>query len=92
MGFERIPEFNASIAPIGEDVPQPRKAKAHRFEHIDRPVTVLNISGVDEDKNQKSAGIGEDVALAAPDFLARVITPNPATLGGFYTLAVDHTG
>ena len=48
------------------------KAKAHRFEHIDRPVTVLNISGVDENEDQKSAGVGKNVALAAPDFLARV--------------------
>ena len=77
MGLERIPEFGASIATISKDMPQPGKAKAHCFEHIDRPVTVLNISGVDEDEDQKSAGVGKNVALAAPDFLARVIAPPP---------------
>ena len=58
MGFERIPGFSAGIVPIGQNVPQPGKAKAHRFEHIDSPVTVLNISGVDEDEHQKTAGVG----------------------------------
>ena len=51
---------------------QPGVAKTHRFEHIDRPVTVLDIGGVDEDEDQKSAGVGEDVTLAASDFLACV--------------------
>ena len=72
MGLERIPGFSASIAAIGEDMPQPGKVKAHCLEHIGRPVTVLNVSGVHQNEDQKSAGVGEKVALAAPDLLARV--------------------
>jgi len=55
-------------------------------------ITVLNIGGVDEDEDQKSAGIGEDMALAAPDLLACVIAPNPSAFRGFDTLAVDYSG
>ena len=71
---------------------QPGEAKTHRFEHIDRAIAVLDVGGVNENEDQKSAGVGEDMTLAPPDFLARVMAPNPAALGGFDALAVDHTG
>src|SRR3546814_11123315 len=41
--------------------------------------------------NQVTVCIGQDVALAPLDFLARIVAPRPAALGGFDTLAVDHS-
>ena len=51
-------------------MPQPWEAKARRLQPIDGPVTVLDVGGVDEDEDQKAAGVGEDMALAAFDLLA----------------------
>ena len=55
-------------------MPQPWEAKARRLQHIHSPVTTLDVGGVDEDEDQKAAGVGEDVTLATFDLLARVIT------------------
>src|SRR3546814_19019841 len=41
--------------------------------------------------NQVAVCVGQDVALAPLDFLARIVAPRPAALGGFDTLAVDHS-
>jgi hypothetical protein len=92
VSLERVAEFVSGVAAIGEYMAQLGKAETHRFQHIDRPVAVLDIGGVDGNEDQKSAGVGENVALATPDFLIRVIAPNPAALGGFDALAVDHPG
>jgi hypothetical protein len=83
VGLERLPELVSSVAAIGEYMAQPVEAKTHRFEHIDRAIAVLNIGGVDENEDQKAAGVGIDMALSPSDFLARVIAPNPTTVGGF---------
>ena len=52
---------------------QPGETETDRFEHIDRAITILNVGGVDEDEDQKSAGVGDDVPLATLDLLARVV-------------------
>ena len=83
-------EFIAGVAAIGKHVPQPWEAKAHHFQQIDGLVAVLDVGGVDQDEHQKAAGVGEDMALAALDLLAGIITTNSAAFGGFNTLAVDH--
>ena len=57
MSLERVPELVAGVAAIGEHMAQPGEAKTHRFQHIDRPVAVLNIGGVDENEDQKSASV-----------------------------------
>ena len=85
-------EFIAGVAAIGKHVPQPWEAKAHHFQQIDGLVAVLDVGGVDQDEHQKAAGVGEDMALAALDLLAGIITTNSAAFGGFDTLAVDHPG
>ena len=72
---------------IGEYMAQPGKTKTHRFQYIDCAITVLNIGGVDENEDQKSTSVGENVALATSDLLSRIITPNPAAFRGFDALA-----
>ena len=42
--------------------------------------------------DEQTQGIGEDMALAALDLLARVLAPDAAGFRGFYRLAVDHAG
>jgi len=38
-------------------------------------VPVLHVAGVDEDREQHADGVGQQVALAADDLLAGIITP-----------------
>src|SRR3546814_20496576 len=42
--------------------------------------------------SQIALGVGEDVALAALDLLARVIAARAATFSRFHALAIDHAG
>ena len=77
MFLERVFELVAGIAAIGEDMAQPWEAIPDGFEHIDGPIPVLDIGGMDEDEDEVAAGIGQDVALATLDLLARIIAANP---------------
>ena len=52
---------------------------------------VLDVGGVDEDKDEKAAGVGQDMPLAALDLLARVIPARAAAFGGFRAVSV-HSG
>ena len=58
MFLERVLELVAGIAAIGEDMAQPREAIPDGFEHIDGPIPVLDIGGMDEDEDEVAAGIG----------------------------------
>ena len=62
------------------------------LEHIYGAVPVLNIGRMDHDEDQKAAGVGEDMALSAFDFLTCVIAANSATFRRFDRLAIDYTG
>jgi hypothetical protein len=64
-------------------VPQPREAFPHGLEDIDGTVAVLDVGGVDEDEDEKAAGVGQDMTLAALDLLARIIAARTATFRGF---------
>ena len=77
MALECVPELFPRIAAIGEDMAQPREAEADGLENIGCAVAVLNVGGMDEDEDQKSAGVGDDVPLATLDLLARVIARYP---------------
>lgn len=59
---------------------QPGKAPPHGFEDIDRAIAVLNIGSVHENEDEETAGVSQDVALAALDLLARVIAAGTAAL------------
>ena len=55
-------------------------------------IAVLDVGGVDQAVDQIALGVGQDMALAAHDLLARVIAPWPAGFRGLHALAVDHPG
>ena len=92
MPLKRADELVACVAPIGEEVAQPREAVADCLDEIDRPVAILNAGSVDGDEQHQSERIGDDVTLASHDLLARIVAPWAATLGGLDALAIDHPG
>ena len=67
-------------------------AVSDRLDYIDGRVTVLNAGAVNQDNQHTPQRVGDDVALAALDFLACVIAANTPTFCGFDTLTVNHTG
>ena len=80
-----------SVAPVGEDVAQPREGGSDGFENQRRTVTVLDISPVNDPAYQKPVGVSDDMALASFDLFTRVKPTNTPTFGGFDALTVDHT-
>jgi len=89
---QRFAQLVAGIATIGEQVPQPGEAVDDFSEQQRRPVTVLDIGGVDQRMDQVTLGVGEDMPLAAFDLLARIIAAGAAALGGLDALAVNDAG
>lgn len=87
---QRALELFASIAAIGEDVPQPREAFDDLGQHQRSAVTVLDVGGVDYGMDEIAVGVRQDMALAPLGLLARIVTPRPAAFCGFDALAVDH--
>ena len=61
------------VACIGDDPLQKGEAPARLPQEGVGPVPVLNIGWVDADGQQQAERVGQDVALAAQDLLARVI-------------------
>jgi hypothetical protein len=55
-------------------VAQPREAGDESGEHQRRAVAILDIRRVDHGMDQIALGIGEDMAFAPLDLLARVVT------------------
>lgn len=66
---ERLLVFFARIATIGEDVAQPREGASDRAQKRGCAVAILDIRRMDDRADQQSAGVGEDVSLAALIFL-----------------------
>ncbi len=87
-----LAQLVAGRAPIGEQVPEPREAADDCSEQQRRPVTVLDIGRVDDGMDQIVLGVGEDMALAALDLLARIIAARATALGGLDALAVNDAG
>jgi hypothetical protein len=71
---------------------QPREAADDLRQHQRRTVAVLDVGGVDHGVDQIALGVGQDMALAALDLLARIIAARTAGFRGFDALAVDHPG
>ena len=90
VNLERVAQLVSCVAAICEHMTQPREAKTHGLQHIHCSVTVLNVSGKDQDEDQKSAGVGQDMALTTTDLFARIIALNSAAFGGFDALTVDN--
>lgn len=89
---ERSAEFGSGMAAIGEDMAQPGEAMTDGFQKGWRAVPILNVGGVDDHEQHIAQRVGEDMALAALDLLARVVASRPAAFLGFHALAVDHAG
>ncbi len=85
-----MPKLVTGIPTIGEDVPHPGAAADDLGEHERCAAAILDVGVVDHGMNQIAIGVGQDVALAAFDLLARNATLRPAALGGFDTLAIDN--
>src|SRR5437762_9262265 len=61
------------ITGIGEDaLDEGEEAAGTSIENQPRPVSVLNIAGMDDDVQQEAERIDQDMALAPSDFLARI--------------------
>jgi hypothetical protein len=58
-------------------VSQPREAGSNGSEDARRAVAILEVGGMDDRRDQQAQGIGQDMTLAAFDFLARVIPVRP---------------
>ena len=67
-------------------------ARGDSLQHIRRAVTILNPGAMDLEPYEQSGRIGTNVALAALDLFSGVISSNPATFCGFYTLTIDDPG
>ena len=62
------------VTGIGEDAFDEREQAAGApIENQPRPVAVLKVGGMDDDVQQKTERIDQDVALAPGDLLARII-------------------
>src|SRR5437588_12828749 len=59
---------------------QPWEQVIEVLDHKHRAVAVLHIGGVDRRANHQAECIGDDVAFAAFDLLAGVVTARPAAL------------
>ena len=63
------------ITAIGEGMLYERVSGPGALQHALGPVAILDVGAMDMDGEQPTIGVGQDVALAAPDLLARVVAP-----------------
>ena len=68
---ERGVEFFAGIGAVGEDMAHPEEAVTDPRQHIGGAVAILDVGGMDDGADQEALGVGQDMALASIDFLAR---------------------
>lgn len=83
-------QLRAAVSAVGKHVPQPGIALTDGFQHLDRAVPVLDVGTVNDQADHQPERVGDDVALAAFDLLAGVVSANSAALHGLDALAVDH--
>ena len=72
--FQRLAQFLAGIAAIGEDMAQPWIERADRSEHARGTIAILNVGLMHDQPDQIALRVGDDVALAALDLLSCVPT------------------
>ena len=70
---ERATQFPSAITALGKDVARPRIGYRRRGEQTRRPGAVPNVGLMHHDRDRQATRIGDDMALAALDLLARVI-------------------
>ena len=62
----------ALVSCIGDDPLQKGKAPSRLSQQSLSPISVLHAGGMHADRQQKAQRVGQDVALAAVDLLARI--------------------
>lgn len=73
-GRNRLRHLWSLIAGIGEDRFDEWEAPSRLTQNVARAVAILYAVGMNDDAQQKPERIDEDVAFAASDFLARIIS------------------
>ena len=63
----------AGVAAICKGMRHEWVSGSRALQHDFGPVAVLNIGAMNVDSEQATVGISQDMALAAPDLLARVV-------------------
>jgi hypothetical protein len=63
----------ASVAAVGEDAGDEGVALARALERQLAAVAILDVGTMDADSEEPTIGVGQDVALAPGDLLARVV-------------------
>jgi hypothetical protein len=81
----------ALVAAVGKNQAHAQKQAAKQAEHDFGPVPVLHAGRADMDPQKQPLGIGQEMALAAFDFLPRIVAAaaGPDGIGAFDALAVD---
>src|SRR5579859_833664 len=91
LGYS-IAQLGTAIDAVGKDVPQLGEALPQRAEQRHRAVTILDVGGVDQKRQQQALSIGDDVTLASFDALEHVKPARPATFCGLDALTIDDAG
>jgi len=86
---ESIDKLFATINPVGKDMPKPGKAIAQALQQGDSAMDILNIGGMNMDRQQETVSIGNNVPLASIDALAGIKAAWATGLRRRSTLAVD---
>ena len=73
-GRDRLRHLWPLIAGVGEDRFDEWEAPPRLTQNIARAVAILHAVGMNDDAQQKPERVDEDVAFAAGDFLARIIS------------------
>jgi len=90
-GFQRIPQLRPCIPAVSKHAAM-TLVRDDSFQHIRRAVPVLNSGAVDHQAHQRSARVGDDMALAPIDPLARIIPADPSIFGRCYAPAIYDPG
>ncbi len=70
----------SGVAAVRPDVAQAQEGVGETGEQELRAVTILNVRGMDDDRQDETERVDEDVSLASTDFLARIVTARPPSL------------
>ena len=68
-----ILEGRSLVAAVGEELEQERVEAKQRGHHQHAAIPILNVGGMDERVHQQALRVDQDVALLAPDLLARIV-------------------
>ncbi len=87
---QSVLQFVSGVAPIREQMAQPRIETSNGGDNADGSVAILNIGGMNRQSDHVACGVRNDVPLAALDLFSRVIATRSATFCRFHRLAIDH--